>query len=254
MPNYKIILEYDGAGFSGWQLQRGQRTVQGVLEEVLRKLNSGRPVRVHGAGRTDAGVHARGQVASFILEKAWPAARLLQAINGNLDEDLHLHSCEIVPAEFHARFSARSRTYRYRCRLTESVIDRRTVWYVPPPLNLYRLRRCALRVLGEHDFTSFCKASPRRGNRAARTLQGRGDRRCTVLQSQWIKRGDFVTFVITANRFLHHMICYLVGTMVEVGRGRLTEADFGAILDARNREAKVFKAPSRGLFLEEVTY
>lgn len=243
MPNYKIIVEYDGAGFSGWQLQRDARTVQGVLEGALRTLNSGRTVRVHGSGRTDAGVHARGQVASFFLEEGWLGPRLLRAVNGNLDEDVRLRTCEIVEDEFHARYSARSRTYRYRCCLVPTAVDRRTTWYVPGPINLYRLRRCALLVLGDHDFTSFSRVS-----RDAR------DRRCTVLQSQWIKRGDFVTFVIMANRFLHHMICYLVGTMIQVGRGRLTEAGFKAVLDAKDPGAKVHKAPPRGLILEQVSY
>lgn len=243
MANYKIIVEYDGSGFSGWQLQKGTRTVQGDLESALRTLNSGRTVRVHGSGRTDSGVHARGQVANFSLEKDWPASKLVEALNGNLDEDVRVHSCEAVPDDFHARFSAKSRTYRYRCSLTPQVIDRRTIWYVPPPVSLIRLRKCAQLILGDHDFTSFSKGPSQER-----------DRRCEVLQSQWIKRGDYVTFAITANRFLRHMVCYLVGTMMQVGRGSLTESSFKEILEMRNPGAGVFRAPPHGLSLERVSY
>ncbi|MFQ6674268.1 MAG: tRNA pseudouridine(38-40) synthase TruA [Fidelibacterota bacterium] len=243
MPNYKIILEYDGTDFSGWQRQRGQRTVQGELEKALGTLSGGRMVRIHGAGRTDAGVHARGQVANFLLEENWDPVELRNAINGNVGEDILVHRCRAVSDDFHARYSAKRRRYGYYCRVGKSVIDRMYVWNVPHDISMNRLRLCARRIVGDKDFTSFCKFSP-----------GLHSRRCTVYQSKWIKRGDFVSFVIEANRFLQHMVRYLVGTMMEAAKGKFTDREFSAMLEAEDREAKVFKAPARALFLEDVIY
>jgi|TARA_Y100000310_G_scaffold314455_1_gene363819 tRNA pseudouridine38-40 synthase len=243
LPNYKIVIEYDGTDFSGWQMQRTKRTVQGDIEGVLKKLTAGERVVLNGAGRTDAGVHARGQVANFRLEKVWNSQELKNALNGNLSDDLRILDCTAVPDSFHARFSAARRLYRYYCRLGESALDRRICWCVPKSVVVHKLRQCARLLNGEIDFTSFTKFSSQRDNRC-----------CTVYQSGWNKRGDFVIFTMEANRFLRHLIRYLVGTMVEVAKGGLTVDDFGKTLEVKDPQAKVWKAPAAGLFLDRVSY
>lgn len=236
-------MEYDGTNFSGWQLQPRERTVQGELEGAVRKLNGGRLSRVHGAGRTDAGVHARGQVANFKLAKRWKGDDLRRALNGNVDDYVSVRGCEIVPDSFHARYSALRRRYQYYCLTRPSVIGRQYVWHVPPDISVPRLRECAKRVLGRRDFMAFCKHDPERENHW-----------CLVNQSQWIKRGNFVIFVIEANRFLQHLIRFLVGTMMEAAKGNLSVSEFQTLLDSRDPRRRVFKAPPNGLFLENVTY
>ena len=243
MPNYRILLEYDGTDFSGWQVQRDRRTVQEELERVANGLNGKEPTRVQGAGRTDAGVHARGQVASFELDKTWDVEELRHALNGNLTDDIFVHDCDIVPKGFHARYSASRRLYRYYCRTHRSVIQRKYVWHIPGDISLHRLRQCAPMIMGDRDFTSFCKFNPDQKNR-----------RCIVYQSGWIKRGDFVIFTIEANRFLQHLIRYLVGTMIEVAKRNRTVDTFHELLERKDPQANVSKAPPWGLFLEEVRY
>lgn len=243
MHNYKIILEYDGTDFFGWQLQKNKRTVQGELEHALTKLENGKLIRVHGAGRTDTGVHALGQCANFKLNKPWESHGLKRAINGNAGKDIRVHHCEEVPEDFHARYSAIKRRYFYKCRLDESIMDRNYVWQIPSDISMRKLRFCANIIFGENDFTTFSKVS----NTVKHT-------RCIIFQSKWIKRGVFVTYMIESNRFLHHMIRYLVGTMVEVAKGTLTEKEFEVLLQSKNPEAKVYKAPAHGLYLERIFY
>lgn len=243
MPNYKIIVEYDGTDFSGWQYQQNQRTVQGDIERSIMKLTQGKPVRIHGAGRTDSGVHARGQTANFILDKKWDPTDLRNALNGNLSDDIFVHVCQVVPDDFHSRFDATRRCYRYRCRIKKSVMDRKYVWHVPFDISVKKLQLCSKVIVGERDFTSFCKFNRDQNNSW-----------CFIHQSEWIKDGDFVIFMVEANRFLHHLIRYLVGTMMEVAKGNLTVSDFTALLNARDPQAKIYKAPSCGLILEHVKY
>lgn len=237
-----ITLQYDGAGFSGWQVQRARRTIQGDLEKALQVLNQGRPVRVTGAGRTDAGVHATGQVAHFDLGTELDSSQLRQALNGNLKEDLQVLGCQVVPAAFHARYGAHTRHYRYRCCCDEYILERHTAWLVGG-LDLKRLNRAAALVEGEHDFTSFSYRN-----------QEREHRRCQVSCSTWNKEGKIVNYVVVANRFLHHMVRYLVGTMVEVSRGRVSLEEFQNLIENPQPAAMVYKAPPQGLILERVEY
>lgn len=243
MPNYKIVIEYDGTDFFGWQLQPSKRTVQGEIEGALKKLTGGERVVLNGAGRTDAGVHARGQAASFLLRQTWDTRQLKNALNGNLKNDVHILDCVTVDDSFHARFSAKRRLYRYYCLRRESAIDRRVSWSVSQNVEVHKLRQCARILHGEIDFTSFSKSSSERVNR-----------RCHVYQCEWKKHGDFVIFTMEANRFLQHLIRYVVGTMIEVAKGGMTVDDFCITLEDQNPRAKVWKAPAAGLFLEKVTY
>lgn len=243
MPNYKIVIEYDGTDFYGWQLQRSKRTVQGEIEGALKKLTTGKRVVLNGAGRTDAGVHARGQAGSFQLKRVWNTQQLKNALNGNLTDDVRILDCAAVPDSFHARFSATRRLYRYYCRRGESAIDRRVSWCLPKTAEVHKLRQCARLLHGEIDFTSFSKFSSEHVNGC-----------CNVFQCEWNKRGDFVIFTMEANRFLHHLIRYLVGSMIQAAKGGVTLEDFRNTLEARNPRAKVWKAPAAGLFLEKVSY
>lgn len=243
MPNYCITIEYDGSAFAGWQLQPEQRTIHGELESALAMLNRGKPTRIHGAGRTDTGVHARGQVANFIIDQKWDEEELRRAINGNVGRDVYIHKCQKVDDDFHARFSARSRRYSYRCRINNAILDRNYVWRLGWLPAVEILQACADIVKGEHDFTSFSKWS-----------SGVKNRSCIVQQSRWINDGDFVTYTIEANHFLQHMIRYLVGTMIEVANEKISVEDFQILLEERNPQARIYKAPAEGLILEEVNY
>tara|TARA_Y100001960_G_scaffold321483_1_gene396339 strand:- start:169 stop:903 length:735 start_codon:yes stop_codon:yes gene_type:complete len=243
LPNYKITIEYDGTEFSGWQLQPNMRTVQGELQSAISKLNGDRLVKINGAGRTDAGVHAWGQVASFFLDKKWEVNKLCNAINGNSEDDLNIKDCNIVEKNFHARYSAIKRMYKYSCFIGRSPISQRYAWEITKPLSLEKLNDCAKLLIGDLDFTSFSKHIPEKKNQ-----------RCIVNQSQWIKSGTFVIFTIEANRFLQHLVRCLVGTMVLVATGQKTVEKFSEILEEKNFEAKVYRAPANGLFLQNVKY
>ncbi|MFQ6613811.1 MAG: tRNA pseudouridine(38-40) synthase TruA [Fidelibacterota bacterium] len=189
---YKIVLQYDGSQYFGWQLQKKERTVQGVLEAILSVLNQGTRVVVTGAGRTDTGVHAWGQTAHFDLETRLNDEDLLRALNGNCPRDLRVRSLERVADDFHARFSARSRTYRYQCYRGERLWFRNQSW-ICGELDLETLNQLAEMIGGVHDFTSFSRQSTPRDHYL-----------CEVLNSCWREDGEFVTFRITANRFLSY--------------------------------------------------
>ena len=242
MRRFKLTLQYDGNQFQGWQIQKHGRTVQAELERVATLLNGGKPVTVVGAGRTDAGVHARAQVAHMDLETPLSPRELRKAFNGNLPEDLSVTDCEEIDPHFHARFSARWRQYRYCCRTDEELFDRHYVWHTGP-LDLNRLNEIAEMVKGTHDFTSFSRYNP--------DVKGRA---CTVHESLWEERGSIVNYSITANRFLHHMVRYLVGTMVAVSQDRFSSEAFLRLLEHPQEQVQIFKAPAQGLYLEQVIY
>jgi len=243
LPNYKITVEYDGGNYSGWQLQPSGITCQGEIEKSLSKLGNGELIRVHGAGRTDSGVHAKGQVANFNLEKQWDCIELQNALNAHLNSDIKILDCQIVLDDFHSRFSAVKRSYSYRCSLKNSVHNRHYCWQIPFNININLLNNCSELVKGEHDFTSFCKNSDSKPHRL-----------CTVFKAEWSQKDDSLFYTIEANRFLHHMVRYIVGTMMEVARGKLGINQFNSLIENPNREARVYKAPPRGLYLERIDY
>jgi tRNA pseudouridine38-40 synthase len=242
MRTLKLVLEYDGTAFVGWQFQANGRSVQEEITRVLDQVLQ-EPITLTGAGRTDSGVHARGQVASFRTSNAMSTGSLLSALNGLLPDDVRVHSVEEVSPEFHARFSARERIYRYYIGLFPAAIGRQYRWYVRYDLNLEVMNRVAADVVGDHDFTSFCRSDSEVNHH-----------RCTVHRSFWDQHTGELTYEICANRFLHGMVRALVGTMVDIGRGFTPYAEFAAILDARDRRRAGMAAPPQGLFLEEVTY
>ena len=241
----KLTLHYDGGAFFGWQVQPGERTVQGELEAVLSRL-ADRPVAVLGAGRTDRGVHATGQVASAVLPWKWTAAEVRRALNAILPSDIWVAEAEEVPLSFHARYDAVGREYEYRvgtvafCR---SPFVRPYCWPLVEALDADLLAEGAAALVGEHSFRGFAKAGqPERGDR------------CTVVESVWEPWDAGVLYRVRANRFLHHMVRYLVGTMVDVARGRRPLVELRALLHNEAGLETSPPAPAEGLFLTRVYY
>jgi len=241
----KLTIEYDGTDFAGWQVQPGQRTVQGELERAFTDL-AGEDTRVTGAGRTDAGVHALGQVAHVTVALDLPCERLAGAVNARLERDSRVLLVEDVPEDFHARFDATSRSYVYLIGATESPLWRRNRWFVSAELDLPAMRTALAVLEGEQDFSSFCLAGSEPDHHRCRVTS-------ISLESQF-DLGGMHTLRITANRFLRGMVRSIVGTAVEVGRGKVSPGEFEEILNARDRGAAGPTAPPHGLYLRAVRY
>lgn len=241
----KLTVHYDGSAFHGWQLQPDQRTVQGELEAALSRL-ADRPRRVHGSGRTDAGVHATGQVASVDMPSRWDAPTLLQSLNAILPRDVWIESVEVAAPDFHPRYDALDRTYGYRVGLVPhaaSPFHRRWCWPLCEPLDRALLDAAAASILGPHSFKAFAKAGqPERGER------------CTVHRADWSGVELGVELSITADRYLHHMVRYLVGTMVDIARGRRPLDEMARLLAGEAGATTSPPAPPEGLFLRRVRY
>jgi tRNA pseudouridine38-40 synthase len=245
MPRYKLTIEYDGAPFCGWQLQDGLPTVQGAMEAAVKAM-TGEDVRVHGSGRTDAGVHARGQVAHCDIAKPFAPDRLRDGLNAHLrPHPIGVLAAEIVPESFEARFSAIKRHYLYRIANTRAnlALDIGRVWRVPRRLDAEAMHQAAQRLIGKHDFTTFrdteCQAkSPEK----------------TLDQLDVVRNGDAIDIMTSARSFLHSQVRSMVGSLVWVGEGRWTADDLAAALAARHRAACGPVAPPDGLYLMRVEY
>jgi tRNA pseudouridine38-40 synthase len=242
MRTLKLTIEYDGTDFVGWQSQAEGRTVQDEITKVLEQVLQ-RPTTLNGAGRTDSGVHARGQVASFRTESVLGTGSLLSALNGLLPDDIVIRSVEEVPSEFHARYSASERLYRYTISLVPAALGRRYHWFVKYDLHLDSMHQVAALVTGTHDFEAFSRFDPE----AQHYL-------CTIVSSAWTTSPDRLHYEICGNRFVHGMVRALVGTMVDVGRGYSSVDGFAEILASRDRRRAGMAAPAQGLVLEEVRY
>jgi tRNA pseudouridine38-40 synthase len=241
----KVTLEYDGTDFAGWQVQPGERTVQGVLEDAFSDLE-GAPVAVAGAGRTDAGVHALGQVASVESGLALPVEAVAAALNARLPDDLLVRWVEDAPPGFHARYSAVSRRYFYLIGLAPSPLWRRHRWLVTYDLDRDRMAEAARHLEGERDFSSFAVAGSEPNHHRCRV---------SLVSLEWEARhGGMIVFRVEADRFLRGMVRSIVGTLVEVGRGRTAPADIPGVLAASDRSAAGPTAPPWGLYLERITY
>ena len=256
--NWKLILAYDGTDFYGWQVQPDRVTIQGELSDAIERV-TGERVLPQGSGRTDAGVHARGQVASFFLNAGIPEANLLRALNRTLPESIRVLSAQHAPPGFHARHSALAKTYEYRIDRTEVCPPwvARFAWALHWPLDLACMQSAAELVIGTHDFTSFAASDPDLASRAAAedldAPKVEGNIR-TIDRSQWREESDLFIYRVRGNGFLHHMVRNLVGTFVDAGRGHIAPDDIPRILAARSRSAAGSTAPARGLFLDSVEY
>jgi tRNA pseudouridine38-40 synthase len=252
MRNLKIVLAYDGSEFSGWQVQPDAATIQGALASAIGRV-TGEKVLPQGSGRTDAGVHALAQVASFATESPIPAQNLLKALNDILPPSVRVLEATEAPFEFHARKSAHAKTYRYRIFRGPICAPflARYVWHYPYPLDEAAMRQAAGFVIGEHDFTSFAAVDPERGREDETISNVR-----RVFASTW-ERGreeEELVYTVRGSGFLHHMVRNLVGTFVLAGKNTLKPEDITEILAARNRSAAGATAPASGLYLVSVEY
>ena len=253
MRNLKITLSYDGSEFHGWQVQPGRATLQGTLADALQRVTSEHRLP-EGSGRTDAGVHALAQVATWQTTSPIPEANLVIALNDTLPPSIRVLRIEEVRADFHARGSARAKTYRYhiyRGYICPPFLAR-YVYHHPYPLDEAAMAEAAARVEGEHDFTSFAAVDP---DRSARLEQQEGSNVRTIFASAWQRCGEEFVYTVRGSGFLHHMVRNLVGTFLLVGKGSLTASDIPRILEARSRSANPgATAPGSGLYLVSVEY
>jgi tRNA pseudouridine38-40 synthase len=252
MTSFKITVAYDGTGFVGWQRQAAGTSIQGMLEDALRPL-AGCDVAVAGAGRTDAGVHAIGQVASFAIERTVDTTTVVRALNARLPPEVRVIAAEEAPAGFHARFSARAKSYRYRIRNAEvdDPFDRRYAWHLPGPLDVDAMACAATLVEGEHDFAAFQAA----GSDAASTVRRVVRSRIAVSDTDGCRgSGRVITYDTSGAGYLRHMVRAIVGSLVDVGRGRRPADWIGELLTTRDRAMAGRTAPAHGLFLVSVDY
>jgi len=242
MRDIKLLIEYDGTNFVGWQMQPNGRSVQEEITKVLEQILQ-EPITLIGSGRTDSGVHARGQVASFRTGASLGIGSILSGLNGLLPEDVYVHSAEEMPGGFNARYDAKERVYRYYIGTRSCAIGRQYQWFVKYSLSTVAMNAVNAQIIGEHDFESFCKYDTEVNHY-----------RCTVTRSSWTEAAGMIVYEVRANRFLHGMVRALVGTMVDVGRGYTPVARFREIMSAKDRRKAGMAAPPQGLFLEEVIY
>ncbi|MDP2808378.1 MAG: tRNA pseudouridine(38-40) synthase TruA [bacterium] len=242
MRNIKLLLEYDGTAFAGWQVQPEQRTVQGVLESALCKM-TGEKVALIGSGRTDAGVHASGQVANFKTETDIPLKAFSLGLNAILPKDVAVLKSEETDPEFNSRFAARSRSYRYQIITRRSPLLERYAWRIIYPLNRDVLPKLCNVIQGKHDFTAFASAQAEVDNFTV-----------NVARAGWKDFGGVLSFEILADRFLHNMVRIIVGTMIDTARGHLKPEDMKRILEAKDRTLAGKTAPACGLCLVRVEY
>lgn len=252
MRNLKVTLSYDGADFFGWQVQPDAATIQGTLASVIGRI-TGEKVLPQGSGRTDAGVHALGQVMTFVTESSVPTENFLKAMNDILPAAIRVVEVTDAPSDFHARHSAKAKTYRYRIYRGSicSPFLARYVWHYPYPLDEDAMMRAGGLVVGEHDFTSFAAVDPERERGDGPVSNVR-----TIFSSGWCKDKDKeeLIYTVRGNGFLHHMVRNLVGTFILAGRGTLQAEDMSRILEARSRSAAGATAPASGLYLVNVEY
>jgi tRNA pseudouridine38-40 synthase len=250
MRNLKVTLSYDGTDFSGWQVQPDAATIQGTLASVIGRI-TGEKVLPQGSGRTDAGVHALGQVMTFVTESSVPTENFLKAMNDILPAAIRVLEVAEVPSDFHARHSASAKTYRYRI-FRGSICPpflARYVWHYPYSLDEEAMMRASSLVVGEHDFTSFAAVDPERGREEGPVSNVR-----TIFSSVACRDREELIYTVRGNGFLHHMVRNLVGTFILVGRGTMQVDDMRRILEARSRSAAGATAPASGLYLMSVEY
>jgi tRNA pseudouridine38-40 synthase len=242
MPTIRLTIEYDGTDFVGWQFQTNGRSVQEEIEKAIQQILQVQ-IRVTGAGRTDAGVHARGQVASFVVEKNIEILTLARRLSSVMPKTIVVREAAEAPSGFNARYDATTRRYSYSICQEPTAIQRNYCWQVFQNLDVDLMQQCARQITGEHGFQAFSKVQ-----------EDGHQHRCTITSAEWNKQNTLLIFNITANRFLHGMVRTLVGTMVNVGRGHTKMEAFAKILESKDRNEAGMAAPAQGLVLEEISY
>ena len=244
MSRYKIIIQYDGNNFSGFQSQKNKSGIQDQIESSLSNLNNNKLVKVFGASRTDAGVHALGQVAHFDIISKLSDDDLLRAINARLNKEIRVSKLVKVDDSFHSRFGAKSKKYEYFCCTEDNPLFLRNHHFIRN-VDFSLIQKASKLIEGEHNFLSFSKFS------------GKENNLCKIFNSEWLfddKNEQKLSYIVHGNRFLHHMVRYLVGTMIAVGQNKISIEDFLNLLNNPKKDAKIFKAPSKGLILKEIFY
>ena len=243
--NIKLVLAYDGRNYHGWQRQRNEPTIQGVIEEKIQVMVE-EPVTVVASGRTDAGVHALNQVCNFLTRSNIDPEAIRKGLNSLLPHDIFVKDAEYVPLEFHARYSAKNKIYDYRIlnQGNPDIFLRNYVWHIRHPLDTKEIKRCLPLLLGTHDFSSFRSSGSGNINPV---------RSITRAEIRGPEHGRLY-FIVEADGFLRHMVRNMVGTLVEVGLGKINSKDFGEILESKDRRSAGIKAPPQGLFLVNVKY
>tara|TARA_B100001146_G_scaffold90793_1_gene80485 strand:- start:44585 stop:45319 length:735 start_codon:yes stop_codon:yes gene_type:complete len=242
MSRYKITIQYDGLGFSGFQSQKNLNTIQDKIEHSLSFLNHNNLIRVLGASRTDAGVHALGQVAHFDLDTELSLNAIKRAINARLPIEIRIIDIIEVNTEFHSRFDAIKKEYLYQCSLTDNPLLSKD-HFVVKKIDFDILKDLQNELVGKHDFLSFSKFDIEKKN----TI-------CEIFKSKWTLKDDKLFYIIEGNRFLHHMVRYLVGTMIGCMEEKISKKDFLSLLDNPRKDAKLLKAPALGLILNRIFY
>lgn len=242
MRNIRILVEYDGTAFHGWQVQRDLRTVQREIQKAVEAITS-ETVAVEGAGRTDRGVHARGQVANFTIQKDIGLFELRKGLNAMLPPDIRIKESAEVDLSFHARFSAVERRYAYYIATKPTAIGRQYCWFYSHPLDVSAMRQAGQMLIGMKSFRSFCLTKAEVNHYV-----------CDVRKSDWEESEGMLVFTINANRFLHNMVRCIVGTCIRIGTGKLGVSQLHDILEKEDRRLAGFTAPASGLVLEEVLY
>lgn len=249
MPRIKLTIEYDGTSYCGWQLQKKDKTIQGEIERALKVILK-KQVSVIGSGRTDAGVHARNQIAHCDIplfeNKNSPGQELQKiqnSINGIVDSDIVITKIEECSQKFHARFDAKKRLYRYYISKRPTAINRKLAWYISYPLNFTLMQKAAKELYSLQKFKTFCKE----GN-DVKTYE------CTIFNTKWYLQSGLWIYEIQANRFLYGMVRAIVGLLVQLGQGKISYKEYLEILKSQDRRKVKYSAPARGLFLEEIIY
>lgn len=242
LKNYKLHIEYDGTEFAGWQVQKNAVTVQGEIEKALEILLKEKTNLV-GSGRTDAGVHALGQVANFLTPKEIDSKRFLHSLNSIIPESIAVKNIKIVNEKFHSRFDAKKRSYIYLITRTRSPFYKKYSWFNPVAPKADELNRFNKKFSGEKDYTSFCRKNSEVENKI-----------CVVDEVRWRDVKDFLIFKISANRFLHGMVRTIIGTYVEAVKNKLSEEELANIFSEKDRTAAAEAVPAKGLFLYKVDY
>ena len=241
--NIKLNISYDGTHFSGWQIQPNQRTIQEELQKAIQNIFKNKNIKLKGSGRTDSGVHANGQIANFYINTNMTTNQIKNAINSNTSEDIYVNSCKFEKDDFDARFSAKNRQYIYKITTKFDPFIRNYYWFLSYKIDELKLHECANIILGKHDFKLFCKSISQQENN-----------NCIINESKWIFENNNIYYQISANRFLHHMVRMLVGTMVDVAKGNIPIIKFQNMINRNTDKKRIITSPSRGLYLNKVNY